>query len=137
MSDFCYHVLALTPTGSEFTVEDAVEAFVADGQSASVVTSPGGARDGFRVVFADDWAIVAWLEDDADVAAESEEILDVFGRPPGAPPDGPPITCDRRLSIWSDDDSEMMNAHFFEETIQFLQERFRLFVFDGNLGIWR
>jgi len=136
MSDFCYHVLALIPTGAEFSVENAVEAFVAEGQSAAVAASPGGGRDGFRVVFADDWAIVAWLEDDADVTTESEEILDVFGRPPGAAPGGP-IACDRRLSIWSDDDSEMMNAHFFEETIQFLKERFGLFAFDGNLGIWR
>jgi hypothetical protein len=136
MSDSCYNVLALIPVESDFGIEKAVDAFVTEGQSATPVTPPTGSGVGFRVVHVDDWAIVAWLEESTDVLDENQEIVEAFGNPPGVAGE-PPTAYDRRLSVWSDDDSDMVNAHFFEEYIEFLKEKLGLFIFDSQQGIWR
>jgi len=136
MSDFCYNVLALIPVETDFRVANVVETFIADGQPASLATSPAGSCVGFRVVYTDNWGIVAWFEDDVDIVTENQEIMGVFGNPPNVAADAT-VECDRRLSIWSDDDSDMMNAHLFEEYIGFLKEKLGLYIFDSVQGIWR
>lgn len=103
MSDFSYNALALVPAGSDLSVEKAVGAFASDGQAASPVTPSAGNSIGFQVMHIDNWAIVAWLEDSADVLDENQEVIEAFGNPPGVA-DEMLIKCDRRLSIWSDDD---------------------------------
>jgi len=136
MSEFCYNVLALIPTSSDFGVSNAVEIFIKNGYSASIATSPSGKSSGFQVIPYENWKIVAWLEDGNDTAVENQETIEVFGNPPNVTTDKP-IKCDRRLSVWSDDDADMLNAHLFEEYINFLKEKFGLYIFDSVQGIWR
>ncbi len=136
MADVGYNVLALIPSESDFSIENAVIAFVLNGYSASLVTSRTGGRRGFLVMCADAWSIVAWLEGEDYVAAESQEIVDVFGPPPGVAFQSS-INCPRRLSVWSSGDSALMNAHRFEAYIDFLKNKFGLYVFDQMQGLWR
>lgn len=136
MSEFCYNVLALIPVGLDFSIAHTVEIFIAEGYSASIASSPYENRTGFTVSYFDEWTITAWLEDDKDTAVENQECIAYFGNPPDAASDQP-IKCDRRLSVWSDDDIDMMNAHLFEEYIDFLKEKIGLFIFDNVQGIWR
>jgi hypothetical protein len=132
MSDFCYHVLALIPVNAQFSISKAVETYTASGYQAAQITSPRG--KGFQVAYAGNWTILAWFEE--DTAEENQEIINSYGNPPGVSSEEI-IRCDNRLSIWSDDDSEMMNAHLFEEHIDFLKEKFKLYIFDNVQGIWR
>jgi hypothetical protein len=87
------------------------------------------------VLQSDGWGIVAWMEDD-DEAREMNRELSETELPKGVTPEQI-ARCPAQLSVWSDDDSDMMNAHVFEEYIQLLKDRFGMFIFDNRLGEWR
>ena len=133
MSDFDYHVVALIPPDPRFDIEAVIETLSLQGYKAERAERLGSL--GFRVVEDDGWGITAWLEAD-DEAREHNKILSERDVPEGATP-GQIAACPAQLSIWSDDDSDMMNAHVFEEFIQFLKARFGCFLFDNRLGEWR
>src|ERR1700678_4562812 len=91
-----YHVLALIPETSDFTLERAVDHF---GKLTFSKFSAGKfvykkhplraelakaerakKHSGFRVV-SDDWAVVAWLENDRTVRVESGEMAEYENLP--------------------------------------------------------
>jgi hypothetical protein len=137
MPDGMYSVLALLPPSSDFTLEAAVAHFgnvdPKFKQRAELAKSPAGQVTGFRV-FYQEWAIVAWLETDPTVLAESREMADGDDLPA---PAEVIASCDRRLSIWSDEDPDFELAHLFEEFITALRERFGAFIKDYVMGGWR
>ncbi len=134
-----YSVLALLPESSDFTLDAAVSHF--DDMRyprfklrAELANRPGSQEaTGFRV-FYEGWSIVAWLEADSDVLSESREMSDESDLPA---PAEVIARCSRRLSVWSDEDSDLEFAHHFEEFIADLRDRFGAFIKDYVAGEWR
>lgn len=131
MDDIDYHAIALVP-GETCDVDAVVASLLKAGYRAESAESDSAV--GFRVIEEDGWGIVAWIED-------SEESLDVISSLSEDPPDGVTAeqiqACKLTLSIWSDDDSDFMNAHVFEEFIQCLKESCGYFIYDNRQGLWR
>lgn len=140
MPDGMYSVLALLPESSDFTLERAVKHF--DGMDyrrfklrAELATSEGKQEPtGFRVYYEDGWAMVAWLESDESVASESQEMAEEDDIPA---PAEVIAGCNRRLSVWSDEDPNFEYDSYFEDFIGNLRERFGAFIKDYVLGGWR
>jgi hypothetical protein len=133
MASFDYHVIALIPASAPFDLQAAIDALNSEGFKAD--QPDYGHLPGLRVVASDGWGVGAWLEDD-DEAREMNQTLSEYDLPDGVTPEQI-SECSARLSIWSDDDPDLMNAHVFEEFIQLFKERFGLFLFDNRLGEWR
>lgn len=133
MADFDYHVVALIPPEPRFDVQHAIETLNSTGYKAERVER--GGTIGIRVVEKDGWGISAWLEADEE-AREMNKTISEGDVPEGVSPEQI-ARCPAQLSIWSDDDPDLMNAHVFEEFIQFLKSRFGCFLFDNRLGEWR
>jgi hypothetical protein len=133
MTEFDYHVIALVPPNPPFDLQAAIEALRSARYKAE--RTERGNAVGIRVVEDDGWAIVAWLEDDDEARILSRRLSEL--ELPNGVTSEQIFACSAHLSIWSDDDSDRMNAHVFEEFIQFLKERFGLFIFDNRLGEWR
>ena len=139
MPDDMYSVLALLPESSDFTLDAAVSHF--DDMRyprfklrAELANRPGSQEaTGFRV-FYEAWSIVAWLETSPDVLIESREMASDSDLPA---PAEVIARCSRRLSVWSDEDPDFELAHFFEEFIADLRERFGAFIKDHVAGGWR
>jgi len=139
MPDDMYSVLALLPESSDFTLDAAVAHF--DGMPyprfklrAELVTRLESREpSGFRV-FYEGWSIIAWLETHPDVLSESREMADETDLPASAEVIA---RCSRRLSVWSDEDQDLELAHYFEEFITKLRERFGAFIKDYVAGTWR
>jgi hypothetical protein len=139
MSDNMYHVIALIPPGSDFSLETAVShfgsTFLGKTQVRSELAKAEGEDSftGFRTWYGD-WSIVGWLDEAPGVLADSQELVNEEPLPAS-----PEViaSCSRRLSIWSDEDeggdhSDEMTA-FTDE----LLKRFGLFIYDpGNGGWW-
>lgn len=134
MAGFDYHVIGLVPSGDRFDLDAVLDTLVASRWSAARLTSADG-RAGIRVVESDGWGITAWLDDDDD-AREMNALLAERSLPPAMTFDEV-AGCRAQLSIWSDDDDDLMNAHVFEEFIQLLKERFGVPLWDNRLGEWR
>ena len=132
MTGLDYHVIGLVP--GAFDLDVVVDALEVEGYSVERLAAPAG-RTGFRVVTNDGWGVRAWLEDD-DEARDLNVALAAGPLPVGVSAED---VAHRRgqLSIWSDDDDDLLNAHVFEETIQFLKERFGVLLWDDRLGEWR
>jgi hypothetical protein len=120
MAEFDYHVIGVVPPDPPFNLHTVIEALKSARYKAE--RAERGSTVGIRVVEDDGWAIVAWLQED-DEAREQNRRLSELDLPNGVTSEQI-AACSAQLSIWSDDDSEMMNAHIFEEFIQFLKERF-------------
>lgn len=133
MADFAYHVIAIVP-GSSFDADAAMSALADNGYTPQLESSDGAVR-GIRIREDDGWGIVAWVEDDAEETAELIDFLKE-GPPPGVSSDEI-AACQVALSVWSDDDPDLMNAHVFEEFIQCLKSLLGYFIYDNRLGQWR
>lgn len=129
-----YHVIGLVPSGERFDLDAVLDTLAASRWSAAHLTSADG-RPGIRVVESDGWGISAWLDDDDD-AREMNALLAERSLPPAMRFDEV-AGCPAQLSIWSDDDDDLMNAHVFEEFIQLLKERFGVLLWDNRLSEWR
>jgi hypothetical protein len=132
-----YEVIALIPESSDFSLDAAVTYFckLRKGQlPAELVTAKGKRKPtGFRVSFGG-WCVFAWLESGEEVLAESQEFAKTRkGRPAKA---AEIATCSRRLSVCSDEDAEAEHTDEWIDYVDFLRERFGVYVFDNVNGEW-
>jgi hypothetical protein len=138
MCDSMYHVIALIPPGSDFSLKKAVSYFGSTFSGKTPVRSElakavgEGSFTGFRTWYGD-WSIVAWLDEAPGVLADSQELVNEEPLP--APPEviG---SCSRRLSIWSDEDED---GDYSDEMTAFTDEllkRFGLLIYDPGSGGW-
>jgi hypothetical protein len=148
MSQGMYEVLALIPQTSDFSLERAVSHFSGltfnkfgsdkfvfknEPMRAEFAQSEGAKEhSGFRVHFGP-WSLVAWLETDGTVRAESHEMAQESDLPS---PAEVIAGCTQRLSIWSDEDQEFEWSDEFTEFVEQLQMRFGVFVYDPVNGGW-
>ena len=126
-----YHVIAIVPAET-CDIKSVMSKLAEKGYKAQAVER--GELKGFRVEEEDGWGIVALIEDDEEVKELIQAIMD---EPPAGITAQQREACQLTLSIWSDDDSDFMNAHVFEEFIQCLKESFGYFIYDNRLGEWR
>jgi hypothetical protein len=137
MADGMYEVIALIPEASDFSLDAAVAHFGAlrKGRLLAELATAKGKRkpSGFRVSFGD-WSVVAWLESGEEVLVDSQELATTRkGRPAKAEVIA---ACSRRLSVWSDEDAEADHTDDWIDYIDFLRQRFEVFVFDNVNGQW-
>jgi hypothetical protein len=133
MPDCDYHVIAIVP-GSSFDSDAAMSALTDSGYTPQLETKDGAVM-GIRIREADGWGIVAWVEDDPEETAEL--IGNLKDEPPSGVSSDQIAGCEVALSVWSDDDPDLMNAHVFEEFIQCLKSSLGYFIYDNRLGEWR
>lgn len=132
MTDIDYHVIALVP-GAAFDSDAAINALTENGYKPRMETNDNGVA-GIRVIEDDGWSIVAWIEDDEEAREFVDSLRD---DPPAGVPSDQIASCKVTLSIWSDNDPDLMNAHIFEEFIQSLKSSLGFYLFDNRLGEWR
>jgi hypothetical protein len=129
-----YSVSALIPRVTDFTVEKAIDHFRSQGLRCEPA-EPERVNEGLRVFFGD-WAIVAWYSQGEQVSRDSRELAESKFKPFPAPAEMI-ATCDRELTLWSDED---WDAHHTNEWIHFVDELIRAFsgviVFDYVMGEW-
>src|SRR5262249_37077528 len=134
LPDGMYSVNALIPQGTAFTVAKAVEHFQSRGLR-SEPAEPERIEEGFRVFFGD-WAIVAWYTQGEKVLQDSRELAESDFKPFPAPAEAI-ASCDRELTLWSDED---WSADHTDDWIEFVDELIRAFpglvVFDYVTGKW-
>jgi hypothetical protein len=96
---------------------------------------PERVENGFRVFFGD-WAIVAWYTQGEEVLQNSQELADSDFKPFPVPAEVI-ASCDRELTLWSDED---WDADHTSEWMGFVDELIRAFpgvvVFDDVMGEW-
>lgn len=137
MADNMYEVIALIPPNTDFSLDRAVHHFsslpfrklrlrteLANAEGASAVT-------GFRVWYGD-WSIMAWLDDAPGVLTDSQDLASKN------PPDsGERIaSCDKRLSVWSDEDQDGDHSDEMTHFTDKLRERFGVFIYDPVNSEW-
>ncbi|AWM42213.1 hypothetical protein C1280_11630 [Gemmata obscuriglobus] len=136
MSNGRLKMLAHLPASSDFSLAAAVAYF--DGRqcgrrSVQAELAPEArSPTGFRVRFTS-WAVVAWLEEGAEVLADSAELA--AGPDLPAPPEVV-AGCSRRLSVWSDPGlTADRRAKFWWLAAQ-LRERFAALHYDHFAVRW-
>jgi hypothetical protein len=138
MSEIEYHLLALIPKDSDFTLEKAVAFFDRRkfGKSrlrSELATGPRKRKpSGFRVFYGD-WAVLAWLETHRSVIIESREMAETEDLPGSAEAIA---ACRHRLSVWSDADPGFFKTNEFLIYTEDLWERFGVFIRDTAHGRW-
>lgn len=148
MPDGMYNVIALIPQASDFTLDRAVAHFAGvtfskfrSGQflyknhplRTEFANSEGEVKlSGFRVFYGE-WAVVAWLETDANVLSDSQDMAQDDDLPASAEVIA---GCDRRLSVWSDEDPDFDWTGKFNEYTEQLRKRFGMFIYDNVNGCW-
>ncbi len=149
MPDGMYHVLVLIPEASDFSLEAAVKhfrklkfskyrgrktLFKNEPVRAELAKGPRAKKpSGFRVFYGD-WGIVAWLESGRSVHSDSAELAEDEEDLPA--PAEVIASCNRRLSVWSDEDLDFDWTDDFNEYLDTLRDRFGVFVYDPFNGEW-
>ena len=138
MNEYEWHVLALIPQESDFTLQKAVAFFDARkfGEillRSELITMPRKRKPfGFRVLYGD-WAVLAWLETHRSVIVESREMAETEDLPD---PAEAIAACRHRLSVWSDPDPGLFKTNEFLIYTEDLRERFGVLIRDTANGRW-
>jgi hypothetical protein len=134
LPDGMYNVNALIPSGTDFTVAKAIEHFTSRGLRCELA-EPERVEEGFRVFFGD-WAIVAWYTEGEKVLRDSRELADSDFKPFPVPAEVL-ASCDRELTLWSDED---WDGDHTSEWMDFVNDLIQAFpgvvVFDYVMGEW-
>src|SRR5262249_55793120 len=131
-------VIALIPSGSDFSLEKAVSHFGSTSWGKAQVRTElakaegGSSIRGFRAWYGD-WSIVAWLDETPGVLADSQELVNEEPLPAR-----PEVisSCSRRLSIWSDEDEGGEHSDEMTAFTDELRERFGVLIYDAVNGGW-
>jgi hypothetical protein len=129
-----YTVCAMIPRSTDFSLSMAIEHFRSRGLQCEPATSDNGGS-GFRAYYGS-WAIVAWYDEGAAVLRDSQEMADIPTAPLPVPAEVI-ASCDRELTLWSDEDHK---AEHTNDWIAFVDELIKavpgMVVHDFVTGTW-
>jgi len=130
-----YHMVALIPAATDFSLAKAVDYFQQRARPKPTKVEMAEGEPGFRVCYGA-WGIEATYEA-GPVVRETNEALSE-DPPRGAPASAEVIaSCDRQLDLWSDPDPDLKYTNHWIIFTEELKDAFPgVILFDWDQGKW-